>query len=255
MVMSRIINMAKKIFKRIIHSKDYVVYSGIELPAPHLRWCGTEFRDHGYYLQSAKNEAQRLVDHCQLGDKSAVLDVGCGPGRLPIGIIQVVGEIDYTGVDVDRDSIRWCRKHIAEKHPSFKFQHLNVENERYNPHGTPLDENFRFDFPDNRFDVIYLYSVFSHTHEKDLRIYLADFRRILKKDGKVFFTTFVEENVPDVSINPENYIFKKYSGALHVVRYDKKYLFALLKELGFSVSRFTHKTETDGQSAVFLTLS
>ena len=37
-----------------------------------------------------------------------------------------------------------------------------------------------------------------------MRAYLREFLRILDECGKVFFTTFVEEDVPNISINPEN---------------------------------------------------
>jgi len=100
-------------------------------------------------------------------------------------------------------------------------------------------------------DIIYLYSVFSHTTEEDFRVYLEDFSRILDDNGKIFFTTFVEEDVPDFSINPENYRLK-CSGPLHIVRYKKDYLFSILEEYGFSVMSFTYNTEADGQSAIYL---
>ena len=86
-----------------------------------------------------------------------------------------------------------------------------------------------------------------------MRIYLKEFLRILDKEGKIFFTTFVEPNVPEISINPDNYVLKKYSGPLHVVRYNKSYLFSIFDELGYSIEDFTHATETNGQSTIYLT--
>jgi len=84
-----------------------------------------------------------------------------------------------------------------------------------------------------------------------MRAYLKEFLRILDDEGKIFFTTFVEENVQNISINPENYRLK-CSGPLHVVRYDKGYLFSILDGLGYSVLSFTYGTEADGQSAIYL---
>jgi len=248
--------MIKKLYqltkKMMINSKDYVVHSDIVLPAPDKRFCGPEFKDNTYYLQSAKAEAKRLIRYFDCNKTTKVLDVGCGQGRLPIGILKIIGNIDYIGIDVDRNSIIWCKKHIQNHHPSFKFYHLDVANERYNKNGTKLNKDFKLDLSDNSIDIIYLFSVFSHMYEDDMRIYLSDFRRILKSNGKVFFTTFVEENVPNNSINPNDYILKKCSGALHIVRYEKNYLFAMLNELGFIVKYFAHRTETDYQSALYL---
>jgi hypothetical protein len=67
----------------------------------------------------------------------------------------------------------------------------------------------------------------------------------------LFFTTFVEEHVPDFSINPDGYRLK-CSGPLHIVRYDKDHLFRICAEYGYSISSFTHQTESDGQSAIYL---
>ena len=103
----------------------------------------------------------------------------------------------------------------------------------------------------NSVDIIYLFSVFSHTTEDDMKVYLKDFARILNKGCKMFFTTFVEYNVPNVSINPENYHLK-CSGPLHIVRYNKDYLFYALSEYGYAILNFTHRTEADGQSAIYL---
>ncbi len=117
---------------------------------------------------------------------------------------------------------------IEQNNTSFKFKHLDLHNERYNKKGVKADEQFSFDLESKSVDIIYLYSVFSHTTEEDFRTYLKDFSRILDDNGKIFFTTFVEEDVPDFSINPENYQLK-CSGPLHIVRYEKDYLFSIIK--------------------------
>ena len=184
-----------------------------------------------------------------MNPKSRVLDVGCGQGRLPIGIIHAIGKIDYLGVDVDFRMIDWCKHNIEKNYPSFKFKHLNFYNERYNPNGRMINHYPLYTALE--FDIIYLCSVFTHMTEEDMRIYLRDFSHILKKKGKIFFTAFVEDDVPDISINPENYCMK-CSGALHIVRYRKDYLFNIIKEYGYSITDFSYGTEGDGQSAIYL---
>ena len=88
---------------------DYVTYGGAILPPPMLRKCSPKFRDDEYFLQSAKRDAQILIDDFGVGRASTILDIGCGPGRLAIGILSVM-ECDYTGVDVQLASIRWCKR-------------------------------------------------------------------------------------------------------------------------------------------------
>jgi cyclopropane fatty-acyl-phospholipid synthase-like methyltransferase len=250
--MSREKNIIRKVIRKMLPTKSYVKISGSIIPSPDLRWCGPEFKDDHYYLKSAEGEASRLVDHFQCTSESRVLDVGCGQGRLPIGILRKIGALNYTGIDVDRKSVDWCSQYIEKSNTSFNFKHLDLHNERYNKNGIKADDQFTFDLEPKSVDIIYLYSVFSHTTEEDFRAYLKDFSRILDDNGKIFFTTFIEEDVPNFSINPENYQLK-CSGPLHIVRYEKDYIFSILKEFGYSVMHFTHRNETNGQSGVYLT--
>ena len=84
-----------------------------------------------------------------------------------------------------------------------------------------------------------------------MRIYLKEFDRILRDNGFIFFTTFVEENVPDITFNPENYSIK-CSGPLHIVRYNKEYIFSIIEEYGFTIVNFAKSVEVDGQSGLYL---
>jgi len=49
---------------------------------------------------------------------------------------------------------------------------IDVENTRYNPEGEKFSEKFKLPFDDHSFDIIYLYSVFSHMTDQDIIIYL-----------------------------------------------------------------------------------
>jgi SAM-dependent methyltransferase len=230
---------------------EYVEVAGSIIAAPDRRWCGDRFKNDQYYLRSAEQEAQRLIDHFQCGTATRVLDIGCGQGRLPIGLLRLLGDVRYTGLDIHRPSIEWCRRHIEQHDPSCRFFHLDVYNERYNRKGRRLAEKFRFDLENGSADIIYLYSVFSHMTEEDMITYLREFSRILSSDGGVFFTTFVEEDVPDVSINPAGYRLS-CCGPLHIVRYDRGHLFSIVEQCGFTVTEFRYAIEDDGQSGVYL---
>jgi SAM-dependent methyltransferase len=195
-----------------------------------------------------------LIRVVGLGPESCLLDVGCGVGRLPIGILRRLGSIrEYWGVDVDDKSLQWCGRFIERSHPTFRFARIDVENQRYNPSGQALTTAFRFPFPDRALDIVYLFSVFSHMNESDLRLYMNEFRRILVRSGKLFFTAFVEENVPRVSVNPPGYR-REWSGPLHCVRYEQTFLASVVLEAGFTVDRLEHATEIDGQSAFYCSL-
>lgn len=223
------------------------------IPAKHLRLCGQAFKDDEYFIRSARAEATRLKEHLGLSIESSLLDIGCGYARLPIGILKEIGEIKlYQGVDVDKQSIQWCRKHLEKTHSNFKFFHLDVKNLRYNPKGNNLTSDFKFPFDNQSFNIIYLYSVFTHMVADDIKIYLSEFRRILSPKGKIFLTAFLEENVPDMSINPEGYRRDIWSSALLCVRYNKEYFGALLDEHGLKIDTFEYEKETNESSGIYI---
>jgi SAM-dependent methyltransferase len=229
-----------------------VRYGSSILPARHLRFGGQEFKDDAFFLASGCREAGRLIEKCGITPESRILDVGCGVGRLPIGILShLENPPQYWGVDVDTDSINSCTRYIARHQSRFHFERINVLNRRYNPSGVRLDASFRLPYGDSSFDLVYLYSIFPHMLPEDLQAYLAEFRRLLAATGQVFLTAFVEEGVPDFVENPHGYR-TKWTGALHCIRYEKRFLESLVREAGFEVRAFEYGQETDGQSALYL---
>jgi SAM-dependent methyltransferase len=229
---------------------NFVRYKGFVLPPRYLRHCA-EFQDDETFFHFAKLDVDRLIKNCHLDTEKCILDVGSGTGRLAFGILNQLGEIkSYQGIDVLPLQVDWCQRHITPFHPMFQFKRLDLKNSRYNPNGEVLDSNFKFPFGGDDFNIIYLYSVFSHMEEKDMCVYLHDFRRVIKKDGFLFFTTFVERNVPDFTINPDNYRLNWGNGPLHCVRYDFDYLTKLLERYGFEISTFLYESDTNGQSAI-----
>ncbi|MBU0766742.1 class I SAM-dependent methyltransferase [Patescibacteria group bacterium] len=242
---------AARRLKKLIRS-DVVKHRGVTIPAKHLRLGGSHFLDDESFLHSGEREAMRLQGEFGLRRGSALLEISCGHGRLPIGILNTIGELRaYRGVDMSNVAVDWCKKNIEQKYPTFQFFHLNIKNDRYNPNGT---ESIKLPFPDQAFDVIYLYSVFSHMKTPDIRTYLTEFKRLLKSTGNIFLTAFIEENVPEMEENPSNYN-QKWKGPLHCIRYNKTYFERLIGEFGFKIEKFKHGVETDGQSAIILVKS
>jgi cyclopropane fatty-acyl-phospholipid synthase-like methyltransferase len=128
---------------------------------------------------------------------------------------------------------------------------MNNLNKRYNPSGDEYSRESNLLFEDGYFDIIYLFSVFTHLIKNDIRMYLGDFREILNQDGRIFLTAYVERNVDDVEINPKNYLME-WKGPLHCVRYEKSYFESIIKEYGFIIERFDYRKEEDWQSSYYL---
>jgi SAM-dependent methyltransferase len=231
---------------------QHVEHDGVLLPARHLRPGGEYFQDDGDFVRSATAEADRLVEAFGIQLSSSVVDIGCGVGRLPLGLLLRLGEVsEYQGFDVDRGSTAWCQKYIAGEHPGCRFDLLNVRNARYNPDGAMLAEAFSLPVGEGTVDVAYMYSVFSHMVAEDVAIYLRELKRILRPAGAAFLTAFIETDVPSVSINPANYR-RDWVGHLHCVRFERSYFVGLVDDAGLGVDRIDYGVETDGQCGVYL---
>ena len=73
----------------------------------------------------------------------------------------------------------------------------------------------------------YLWGLFTNMAPADMQVYVREISRVAKQGARVFLTAFVEERVPAVSLNPQDYVNYKCSGPLHVVRYERQFLFGV----------------------------
>lgn len=240
---------------KLFPPQEFEVYDQSIIPGKHLRMNSTAFRDTIFYVHSAEAEAQRVINKLGCNNESQILDIGCGRGRFAIGLLRLLGPAKYLGLDVQLPLIQWCRKYIQSRNPSYCFKHIDVASERYNKNGKSIDDGFKFNIEDESFDLIYLWGVFTNMDPYVMKVYLSEIKRMLAPDGKVFFTAFVEENVPKVSINPEGYIFEEYNSPLLVVRYEKNYIFSLISAAGLTIDKYDHGTEFYKQSAFYLSNS
>jgi len=217
-----------------------------------MRYCGAAFRDDATFLASGREEARRLADEFGMDAETRILEIGCGPGRLAIGMIAEGCPIArYDGVDIDRAAIDWCRRYVTKQHPLFEFYRVDAQHARYNPEGKQMDDAFSLPFEAASHDMVYLHSVFANLLENDIKVYCREFHRLLLPGGQLLLTAFVEEGVASVSVNPTNYVVE-ISGPQHVVRFERSYFLRMLSEAGFEVKQFSHGTELGGQSFVRL---
>lgn len=95
-------------------------------------WPGVHV--HDFYVQSAVVEATRLISALDYSPASRLVDVGCGVARLATGLLADRGDqVDYLGIESTREC---CRDNVERRHPGFRFTHLDVVSELYNPSGT-----------------------------------------------------------------------------------------------------------------------
>jgi SAM-dependent methyltransferase len=134
-----------------------------------------------------------MRDHLGLPDFSAseVLDYGCGVKFSEVLINLGIPIKRYVGVDVHEGLIDFLGSHVDD--PRFEYHHVNVHNAMYNPSGEPLTAETELPFGPRRFDVICLFSVFTHLAPHDFRALLTILRRHIKDVGRLFFTLYIFE--------------------------------------------------------------
>jgi SAM-dependent methyltransferase len=133
--------------------------------------------------------AYRLIrtlaaDHGRpVADCQAVLDFGCGWGRIIRFFLKDVAATRLWGIDANPDVIEICRR--DDRWCRFEL-------------GTPAGPTT---FADATFDLVYSFSVFSHFSEEMHLRWLDEIRRILKPGGVLIATTrprdFIEQSVLD----------------------------------------------------------
>jgi len=152
------------------------------IPPPEL------FTARENYADVARNLFEALVEVSGLGARERVLDVGCGTGRLAAPLLDHLGpEGSYEGFDRDASRIDWCNEHIAPLHPGFRFQAVSVFNSSRQTGTLPAGE-LTFPYPDADFDLVFLFSVFTHMLPDGVERYMAEISRVLKPGGRTVIT-------------------------------------------------------------------
>jgi ubiquinone/menaquinone biosynthesis C-methylase UbiE len=136
-----------------------------------------------------------------LGPSETVLDIGCGPGRMAVGIGEILGWAnDYIGFDIKLADIEAARTHITSAHPSFRFEHVDIHNIHYNRDGAIQPLEVRFPAADGSIDFCLATSLFTHMFPADVQHYLHEARRVMKPGARFFSTWFVLDEVSRAGI-------------------------------------------------------
>jgi len=113
----------------------------------------------------------------EIGENSPVLDYGCGWGRVIRFFLRDVNHNNLHGCDCYPEALelaksqnRWCHFELIKPFPPTLFS-------------------------SNTFDIIYLFSVFSHLAEDIHLELLREFHRLLRPGGLVIATTRTREHI------------------------------------------------------------
>jgi SAM-dependent methyltransferase len=153
-------------------------YPGFVMPPQHLVFDATNkvewerYRETG--IRQASLFARILREELPPGPPVAVLEWGCGPGRLIRHMGELMGgarAVSLTGTDYNRESVAWCRQHLA----GITFADNDLD--------PPLP------FPEASFDAAYVFSVVTHLSEAHQLAWMKELQRVLKPGGVLAFST------------------------------------------------------------------
>ena len=130
-------------------------------------------KDEEVLRASGERMAQALVRALGITNEHRVLEVGCGVARIGREIAPFCGE--WHGVDISPNMIAIAAARTAD---------------RDNVHLQALSSNDLAIYPDATFDRVYSHIVLFHLDKEDMFGYIAEFQRVLKPGGLVYFDTW-----------------------------------------------------------------
>lgn len=117
--------------------------------------------------RSVETHAQFLFPYLKHG--IGLLDIGCGPGTISVGLAKAVAPGDVIAVDSGTSQIEEARKRASDAGLSnLRFQCESV---------------YSLPFKDGGFDVVFAHAVFEHLKEPVSALH--EIRRVLKPGGLV----------------------------------------------------------------------
>ena len=197
----RVASRLRDIGYRVVTFADRIAHwrSDALLPPAHLR---------AYYYRTLKPRAfvracevvrAELVSH-GLQPEHRLLDIGSGIGNLAIGLLGYLRG-GYDGIEIHPEAVAWCQRAITTRHPTFRFHHADIANEAYNATGRTLASSYRFPFPDQQFDFIFLGSVFTHVLPDGVEQYVREISRVLRPGGTCVASYFLLNDESRIGVN------------------------------------------------------
>lgn len=115
--------------------------------------------------RTVENSAGFLAPHLESG--MSLLDFGCGPGSITIGLAAAVAPGEVVGIDANDAALDSARRLAADRGSS----NLSFE----------AGDVYRLEFTDGRFDIAYGHQVLQHLARP--RQALGEVRRVLRPGG------------------------------------------------------------------------
>jgi SAM-dependent methyltransferase len=115
--------------------------------------------------RSADRQARFVLPLLKSGQR--LLDIGCGPGTITVGLAKIVAPGEVTAIDLAESQLELARQRAAQN---------KIQNARF-----ISGSIYELPFADNTFDVVFCHTLFEHLKEPVLA--LREIRRVLKPGG------------------------------------------------------------------------
>jgi SAM-dependent methyltransferase len=146
-----------------------VEFEGLPLPPPELMRRVSGSPDPRFFDADAVRSHTEFVDAvARYGDWSSIsrmLDWGCGCGRVTRCFLRAYPHLEIHGCDIDAEAVAWCSSNLGPG----RFRATK-----------PLPPT---GYPEDSFELVLGYSVFSHLNPELQHAWLEEIRRILAPRG------------------------------------------------------------------------
>jgi ubiquinone/menaquinone biosynthesis C-methylase UbiE len=123
-------------------------------------------------MRTAERHAGFFIPHLHPGLK--VLDCGCGPGTITLGLAQIVTPGQVIGTEIEQSQVDLARKNAIKR---------NVSNVQFQ-----TADLYRLPFEDNSFDAVFISAVLGNLRKSDQGV--AEAHRVLKPGGVIGIKEF-----------------------------------------------------------------
>jgi len=166
--------------------REGVTDEGYPVPPPLLRYRVHGRKDLQSFISDGRGLAAsvRTLAESQgrnLVDYDAVLDFGCGCGRVLRYLQPDAPTTRFYGCDIDPDAITWCQQNFAD-----------LAEFSLNPDRPPTP------YADGTFDLIYAVSVFTHLGEDYQFAWLEELSRIARPGALLLLSVHSQSSWPDL---------------------------------------------------------
>ncbi|WP_445454224.1 class I SAM-dependent methyltransferase [Flavobacterium sp. 25HG05S-40] len=210
---------------------------------------GMIFTGSGNYIEIGAQFFTYFKKYGALTPESAVLDIGSGIGRMAVPFTTFLSEKGrYEGFDIVKKGVDWCQNNISKRFPNFTFKLIPLKNDLYNLSTDNVASELRFPYENERFDFVFLTSVFTHMMPADLENYVREIQRVLQPGKKCLATFFLLDDESEGMMKERgdksfpypmgDYSLMDKSVKEANVAYQKSYVLNLLAENGFEVTHF-----------------